>query len=160
MKSNTTLLFSLLLVLCLSVAPSVMAASAEDEVLQVEKNWMKSAETADYELFSSLYLHSPKISQFHPGNVFLSQGWELFEKNWKPNYESGQKGSVTMSMHNPQVTMLGDNAAVLAFYQIVTENPPAVKEQTVNQYRVTRVLQKIDGKWLIVHDHASALPIK
>jgi len=142
------------LVLCLYVAPAANAATAEEEVLQVEKNWMKSAETADYELFSSLYLHSPKISEFHPGDVFLSQGWELFEQNWKPTYESTQKGSVTMSMHNPQVTMLGDNVAVLTFYQIVT----TVKDQTISQHRVTRVLQKIDGKWLIVHDHASYLP--
>jgi len=149
-------------VFCLSVAPSVMAASAEDEVLLVAKNFDKAANTVDFQLLSSLYWHSSKTSQFDPntGFPFLYQGWEQMEKIWTNRFEGTQKGSVTMTMHHPQVTMLGDNAAVVTCYSTVTVNPPSVKEQTISQYRVTRVLQKIDGKWLIVHDHASPLPVK
>jgi ketosteroid isomerase-like protein len=89
----------------------------------------------------------------------LYQGWEQMEASWKDSFES-PKGTYVHSMHQPQVTMLEDNAAVVTYYETVIINPPAVKEQTADQYRVTRVFQKIDGKWLIVHDHASALPMK
>jgi hypothetical protein len=47
MKRHITLLFSLVLVLCLSMVPSAMAASAEDEVIQVMTNFAKAINTKD-----------------------------------------------------------------------------------------------------------------
>jgi uncharacterized protein (TIGR02246 family) len=160
MKRHTILSFSFVLVLCLSVAPIAMAASAEEEVLQVMTNFTKAANSSDLELMSSLYWHSPKTTVFQPvtGYPFLYQGWEQVEIWWKDSLGS-PKGTIVLSTYHPQVTMLGDNAAVITYYQNTTINPPLAKEQTVSQYRVTWVVQKIGGKWLIVHGHASALPV-
>jgi len=47
MKRHITLLFSLVLVLCLSMVPSAMAALAEDEVIQVMTNFAKAINTKD-----------------------------------------------------------------------------------------------------------------
>ena len=162
MKRHTVLLFSLVLVFCLSVAPSVMAASAEDEVLQVASNFAKAFSTSDFELMSSLHWHSPKLIKFTPSKsgAFLLQGWDAVAEDWKQGTFNAAypKGTFGMSNHNPQVTMLGDNIAVITLYQITISNPPASKEQTVEQHRQTLVVQKIDGKWLIVHEHVSMLP--
>jgi uncharacterized protein (TIGR02246 family) len=159
MKRYTTLLFSLLFVLCLSVAPSAKAASAQDEVLQVVTNWTKAMNTADFELWSSLHWNSPKTSSFAPPKsaAFLIQGYEAVLNNMRFLFECPQ-GTMNSSHHNPQVTMLKDDVAVVTLYRILTLNPPAVKEQTTVQERQTLVVQKIDGKWLIVHDHGSVLP--
>ena len=157
MKSHTTLLFSLLLVLCLSAAPSAMAASAEDEVLQVATNFVKAWNTLDFELLSSLYLHSSKTTEFGPANYnpFLYQSWEVLEKEWNAIFKL-PKGTDAISYHNPQVTMLGDNVAIITLYHNFIYTDPATKKQDIDQQRITHVVQKINGKWLIVHHHASS----
>jgi uncharacterized protein (TIGR02246 family) len=161
MKRHTTLLFSLLLVLCISVAPSVMAASAEDEALQVAINWFKAFNTNDYELMSSLWWHSPKTSRFGPAKsgAFLGEGWDVIAENWKSMFKQ-PIGTYANSGHHPQVMMLGDNVAIISGYNIATTNPPAVKEQTTTLVRGTFVVQKIDGKWLIVYEHSSMVPVE
>jgi uncharacterized protein (TIGR02246 family) len=133
-------------------------ASDEDDVLQVMENWCKASNTSDFKLFSSVYLNSPETSQFHPtaGVPFLYKGWDAIENNWKSTFTE-PTGSVEISIHNPDVTMMGDDAAVVAYYELVTSTSDT-GEETIEQHRITRVLQKIDGRWLIVHDHASNLP--
>jgi uncharacterized protein (TIGR02246 family) len=160
---KTKIVFDLLciviLALCLYVTPSANAMSAEEEVLQVVTNWTKAMNTADFELWSSLFWNSPKTSSFAPPKsaAFLIQGYEAILKNIKFQFECPE-GTMKSSHHNPQVTMLKDDVAVVTLYRILTLNPPVVKEQITLQERQTLVVQKIEGKWLIVHDHGSVLP--
>lgn len=153
------LLVSFVLVFNLYVTPSANAASSEEEVLQVLTDWTKSYANADFKLWSSLHWNSAKTSAFAPPKsaAFLTQGYEAILNSMKSVFEY-PAGTYVCSIHNPQVTMLGDNIAVITFYQIFTINPPAVEEQTIEQHRVTFVVQKIGGKWLMVHDHGSYLP--
>jgi uncharacterized protein (TIGR02246 family) len=156
------LLSCLCLVLCLCVTPSANAA-AEEEVLQVMTNFHKAFSTGDLELMYSLHWHSPNTTKFTPSKsgAFLTQGWEAIEEGWKETLKPEfPKGTYSNSTHNTQVTMLADNVAVITGYFIMTINPPAEKEQTISQFRQTLVVQKIGGKWLIVHEHTSEFPIK
>jgi len=159
MKRHTILSFFLLLVLCLSLAPSAMAATAEDEVLQVVTNFAKAMNTSDTELMSSLWWNSPRTSTFGPpkGLAFLTQGYDSIVA-WFKSMNQYPAGTYMRTFHQPQVTMLGDNAAVITAYSIFIQNPPAAEEQSVGQERTTLVVQKIGGKWLIVHGHGSAFP--
>ena len=161
MKRHTILLFSLLLVLCLSAVPSVMAASAEEEVLQVMTNWFKAFNTNNFELMSSLWWHSPKTSSFGPSKsgAFLGEGWDGMAEDLKSTYKQ-PIGTFANSLRHPQVMMLGDNVAIITGYNVAITNPPAVKEQTTALVRGTFVVQKINGKWLIVHEHSSVVPVE
>jgi uncharacterized protein (TIGR02246 family) len=142
----------------LYMTPSATAASAEEEVLQVENNWIKAFNTMDFGLMSSLYWNSSKTSSYPP-NDFLYQGYGSITAMLKGNFQS-PAGTLSWTLHNPQITMLPDNIAILTGYHIIISTDPKTKAQTVDQLRVTRVLQKIEGKWLIVHDHGSGLPVK
>lgn len=150
------------LVFCLSVAPSATAASEEEEVLQVQTNFIKAVSTGDFALMSSLYWHSSKTSQFPPGSPsFLIQGWEeSFEKYWKSSlgFPEGTSTVTSMTFHHPQVTMLKDDVAVINGYENLVNTDPTTNEETITQIRITRIVQKIGGKWLIVHDHGSSFP--
>jgi hypothetical protein len=143
----------------LYVAPAASAATAEEEVLQVLNDWTKSFATADFKLWSSIHWNSSKASSFAPakGGAFLTQGYEAIVNSIKSVLEY-PVGTYVCSIHNPQVTTFGDNMAIITFYQIFTISPPAVKEQIIEHQRVTFVVQKIGGKWVIVHDHGSYLP--
>jgi hypothetical protein len=153
-KTFVGLLSCIALALCLYGTPAANAASAEEEVLQVEINWVKAMNTSNYDLISTLYWRSPKITSFPP-NSFLYQGWDtLIADNFK---RSSSGTPTTWSLHHPQVMMLTDNVAVLTGYHRVVGIDPATKAETETHLRFTRVVQKIDGKWLIVHDHGSGL---
>ncbi len=149
------------LVLFLLSVPSAMAASDEEAVLQVAQNWEKAFNSNDYKAWSSLWWNSPKTTQFGPPKqmAFLSQGYEEITGLITGVFES-PKGTYTSSVHNPRATMLGSDVAVLTCYQTMSINPPAVAAQIIEQHRITFVLQKISGKWLIVHAHGSLLPVE
>ena len=158
MRKLTVLSVCVVLVLGLSFASSAMASDEED-VLQVVTNWGIAMNTADVELMSSTYWHSPKTTNFSPNKAgaFLIQGWDALEKWWGGLLGMPQ-GTFVITQSNVQVTMVTNDVAVVTCYQALIVNPPADKEQSTNLVRNTRVVQKIGGKWLIVHEHASMLP--
>jgi ketosteroid isomerase-like protein len=160
-KSIYGLLIIVTLLFCLCVAPSTNAASAEEEVLQVATNFTEAFSNSDFKLMSSLHWKSPNISKFFPGKegAFLLQGWEAIGRDWKTTLEY-PPGTYMLSPRNQQATMLGKDVAVATQYLIYIYSDPTTKEQTVSQFRQTLVVQKIGGKWLIVHEHSSVLPIE
>jgi uncharacterized protein (TIGR02246 family) len=158
-KSILGFLTGISLVFSLSFAQPANAASDEEEILQVSKTFVKALETNDSKLMNSLYWHSPEISTWGPegDGAFLSQGWEEEESGTATNESSGTS---IVTLHHPQITMLGDDSAFTTVYhQWVTTNKKT-QEQTFLYVRQTEVLKKINGKWLLVHVHASILPVK
>lgn len=147
--------------LCFSVAPSATAASDKEEVLQLVNNFIKAINTSDYELISSLHWHSPEISKYYPGKegAFIIQGWDGFAVVWK-NMLADPAGTYQLSSHNQQITMLNKEVAVVTHYMIYRYTNPTSKEQEVSQFRGTLVVQKIKGKWLLVHEHTSGFSVE
>lgn len=147
------------LALCLSMSQPANAASAEEEAFQVMTNWFKAFNTSDYELMSSLWWDSPKTSRFGPDNesAFLMKGIEPINEYWKLGLDIPPGASVN-SLHHPQVTMIGNDVAIITGYNTQVYTDPTTKEQSISQVRGTFVVQKIGGKWLIVHEHSSVLP--
>jgi|WetSurMetagenome_2_1015567.scaffolds.fasta_scaffold55715_2 ketosteroid isomerase-like protein len=163
MKTKTIFgLFSFVaLALCLYLAPSSSAASPEDDVRQVAIDFTKAMNNLDYKLMSSIFWHSPKTTSFEPstGYPFLYQGWDAIGEWWK-DLETTQVQTNFQTLHHLQVTMLTDDVGITTTYCINTNTDPKTKNQTVDLIRQTLVVQKIGGKWLIVHHHASGFPVK
>jgi ketosteroid isomerase-like protein len=153
-KSILGLLMCIAFVFSLSFVQFVNAATAEEEVLQVAINWAKAFNDRNFELMSSIHWHSPAISKFTPAKdgAFLTEGWESIGAGWKSF--GTISGSFSVSLHNPKVTMLGDSAGFITGYNIITD------KDEVGQCRITLVVQKISGKWLIVHEHSSNFPVE
>ena len=160
-KTFIGFLTGMALVLLLCVTPCANAASAEEEVLQVMTNWFKAYNTNNADLMASLYWNSPKLTAFCPdlSSAFLIQGWELNAAGWKP-IEKDPIGTYVNKPSHIQVTMLTDNVAIITGYNTETYTDPTTKAQSIYHARGTFVVQKIDGKWLIVHEHSSTLPVK
>lgn len=149
-KAMRGLSFIVVLLFCICVFSSANAASGEDEVLQVAKNWIKAANALDFELMSSLYWQSPKITQYSPDQ--LDQGWDSIETNMKMFFNGPESQHISKwSLDKPQVIMLTDNVAIIIGYHDLIN----VADQSKSRHRFSRVVQKINGKWLIVHDHES-----
>jgi hypothetical protein len=136
------------LAFCLYLTPSASAASAEEEVLQVATNFCKAISDNNAELLTSLWWQSPKTTYFNPGGRFLTQGWMT----------NPPGGGEAFSLHHPQVTMLGDNAAFITGYYMIMKVNMEKNEFSTEYTRETIIVQKIQGKWLIVHEHSSFVP--
>ena len=151
MRKKTVYVLSCIVILlfCLYVSPSVNAGSAEEEVLQVEKNWIKAFTALDFESMSSLYWKSPKATEFSP-DVF-SQGYDTILGGMKEFFSPESPHKSKWSDDDEQVIMLSDNVAIIIGYHDLVN----VADQSKSRHRFTRVVQKIGGKWLIVHNHES-----
>ena len=161
MKRYKITMILVALFFCFCTASWATAASDEEEIIQVQTDFMKAYIAKDFKAMASLYLHSSKTSTFNPGNQpLLSEGWEeSLKKGWEDTMAS-ETDEVTAYFHHPKVTMIKDDVAVITGYESVTYTNPTTKESTVNHNRVTRVVQKINGKWLIVHDHVDTFYIQ
>jgi len=158
MRKLTVLSVCVVLVFGLSFSSSAMASDEED-VLKILEDSIKAINTADTSSLSSLWVHSDKVSSFGPEKAvaFLLQGWEAVDMGNK-RLTSLPAGTFSITSHNPKVTMLGDNVALTTAYFIAVITDPSTNAQTIMQARQTLVLQKVNGKWLAVHMHASMLP--
>ena len=161
MRKCTIIMIIFALVCCFAMT-SVASASDEEEIIQVQRNFMKAYVTKDFNLMSSLYLHSSKTSTFDPGGQqpLLFRGWdETLKDGWKRGLDSRTE-NIAMDFVHPEVTMIKDDVAVLTGYEVVVATNPETKMQTTSHNRVTRVVQKVKGKWLIVHDHVDTFSIE
>jgi ketosteroid isomerase-like protein len=149
------------LALCLSLPQHATAASDEEEALQVATNFAKAFNNSDFALMASLHWQSPNLSKYTPSKegAFITQGWDAIGGEWKTIFEN-PAGTFNLSTHNQQAVVLGKDVAVTIQYMIAIDTDPQTKVQSVSQFRQTLVLQKIGGRWLIIHEHASDLPTK
>lgn len=149
------------LVCFLLITATSVAASDEDEIIEVMKNFSKAFNTSDSELMLSLHWKSPELSKFTPYKTtigaFLAQGWETIENDWISTLDQ-PVGTYNTTLNDPKITFHEGNFAAACGYLVMTINPPAVTEQTSNTLRQTLVLYKVGGKWQIVHEHTSILP--
>ncbi|MBW1767920.1 MAG: nuclear transport factor 2 family protein [Deltaproteobacteria bacterium] len=134
------------------------AGSVEDEILKVVANFDKAFNSNNYELISSVWWHSKKISRFRSGphGAFLEENWKLFD----PQFKARAKKPLYIryiGRHNSKVTLLDDDTAIVTSYLINRRFPPN-QDHRINHLRQTLVFQKIQGKWLIAHMHLSKLP--
>jgi len=147
-KTFIGFLTGMALVLLLYVTPCANAASAEEEVLQVATNFVKAMNDNDSKLLTSLWLQSPKTTYFNPSGKFLTVGWMT----------NTPGGGEMFSLSHPMVTILGDNAAIITGYFTIMKSDEATKQLSTEDLKETLVVQKNQGKWLIIHEHTSFLP--
>ncbi len=126
------------------------------EVKATVRQFGQALGTADTELLASLFLQSEKTNSFSASQPLRINGWPAVEGSFK-GLLSLPPGSVSLVPRQGRIDLLGNDAALWTGHFILNVRPPEESPQSVNG-RFTSVLQKADGKWLIVHMHTSALP--
>lgn len=126
------------------------------EVLALEENWIKAFNTLDYDLMASLYRHSPETTSFSPNSATLYRGWETIAQGLG-EYFSAPQGTYSWTLEDEQVTLISGDTAIILGSHVVVDRPEGGEEMT-GRHVFTRVVRKIDGQWLIVHEHESHIP--
>lgn len=147
MKKIAVLSICLMVVFSLSFITSAAAASAEEDALQVLTTFAKAINDNDPDTLSSLWHQGPNTTTFGPWGRFLKH-------EWLTNPPPG----VSFALNYPEVNLLGDNVAVLTCYFTLTTFNEETGDMKTEYLRETLVVQKIQKKWLIVHEHSSYQP--
>jgi ketosteroid isomerase-like protein len=96
------------------------------------------------------YIHSNTLFVFDVSTPREHVGWDNYRADWKGFFDS-IKGKPTFSISELSVTISGDVAYTHSI-QSFTGNMGNLHAMAV---RVTDVLRKVNGKWLIVQEHVS-----
>ena len=126
------------------------------EVEAAVRQFGQALSTGDSELLASLFLQSEKTNSFSNSEPLRINGWPEVGGSFK-GLLSLPPGSVSLLHRQGRIDLLSDEAALWTGHFILNIRPPEQPRQTV-EGRITAVLQKVDGKWLRVHMHTSALP--
>ena len=143
-------LFALQFFLSLATAPPT--ASQQDRAIQEIKALLTRQvgrwNAGDIDGFMAYYWKSDDLT-FSSGGT-MRRGWETTRSRYKQRYPTPERmGRTTFS--ELEVRALGESAAmVLGRWNLHREPDPIGGNFTL-------VLEKIGGKWLIIHDHTSQL---
>ena len=132
-----------------AVEPAAQAsAEAEASILAVLSAQTEAWNQGDIPVFMEGYWEDEAL-RFASGNAVRS-GFEETINRYLATYDTPEKMG-TLSFRDLDVQILGDDAA-LVFGRFYLERP----EEGDATGLFTLLFRKIDGAWLIVHDHTSS----
>lgn len=100
----------------------------------------------DIDQFMKTYWNSDDLTFSSGGKT--QRGWSATRDNYKERYPTPERMG-RVSFDELEVTLLGDTAAMVLGRWKLDRNPDPLGGN------FTLVLRKIDGQWLIIHDHTS-----
>jgi uncharacterized protein (TIGR02246 family) len=155
MKSTFTLLFMAMLTLSLSRGQGTDLTAERASISSLCDQYSKAWTTEDINLFSSLFDHSGDLVIFDGSSTY--NGWEAWKTKLESSFPSAQDVEVSFRDHKIRVNDAGDAAFLTAKEDVsYVENG---KSFNFKGMRVTWILVKMEGKWVIIHGHWS-VPVK
>ena len=153
MKRSTLLAITLVIgALAPMFNATVVRADAADELRAAQQSIATGAEARNLDAIMSNYLRSGKLFVFdvYPPRAYI--GYDAFRKDWHDFLEAF-KGPITYEMLDMDVDTDGTLGYVHVIEHIAGTNSEGQSVE-INM-RVTELYRKINGKWLIEHEHAS-----
>ena len=130
---------------------SLLPTTNQAQIVQRREDWKAAVEAGDVERVMSFYAPGDEYVGFDIMPPLQFVGWDAFRTNWI-NFFQLFDDIPTMEFKHMRVTCSGDVAFVHGFTRIkATMNGQPLDIWT----RETNCLRKIDGTWLLVHDHVS-----
>ena len=146
MNKPIRLLFT---VFAVAIGVSILIATAQANETQIKEILQRQTDAwnrQDIEAFMQTYWQSDQLTFSSGGKT--TRGWKATLERYKKNYHPPEKMG-KLSFDELEVNELGDNAAfVLGRWHL--DDGESKKDGNF-----TLVVKKIDGNWMIVHDHSS-----
>ena len=120
------------------------------EIRSVIALWVEAFRTRSVD--TAREVHAPAIVSFDIVPPLRYQGFDDYATAWEGAFEAFA-GSIEIILHDQNITV-GDG---VAFSHSVNQFAATTQDGVKVEYwfRWTACLQKLDGRWLIVHDHSS-----
>jgi uncharacterized protein (TIGR02246 family) len=127
-------------------------SGSEDEaaIRHVVESWTAAVRRRDVE--GILQNHSSDIVMFDVPPPFQSRGIEAYRKTWD-SFFSWSSDPIPFDIAEMSITAGKDVSFVVATMRCAEPGPGG--EQKSLDFRLTVGLRKIDGRWIITHEHHS-----
>ena len=133
-----------------SVAPAV-AGSAEDEVAAANSAFYEAFSRQDAAAMAAAWSGGPAVRMIGPRASAIVEGSEAVRGGWQRVFDMFSE--VSISMANPHIRA-GSQAAWVVGLETV-EGIRGNGDEFQATVLATNVFEKRDGKWVMVHHHAS-----
>jgi hypothetical protein len=149
------------LALVLVSSPRVTASTEVEELLPLFAKFERAMETADLEAFAELFWHDERLTVFwpEPDTAFRIDGWSQMEnmlKGFSTFVSKLPPGAINMEIRQPSINIMGDVAITTAYWVWTMFTPEGGSQVMLGRSSI--VWKKIEGKWVIIHAHASVFP--
>ena len=127
-------------------------ATAEAEIRAQVDSWLQAVLAMDIDDIMSHY--APDILAFDAVSQLQCKGVDAYRKHWQACLAMCRAGMMIFEIHDLQVTAGDDVAFATALNRCggIGENG----EEQAGWMRMTAGYRKMNGKWMIVHEHFSA----
>jgi len=129
-----------------------MSTDLAQQLLDLNQRLLESIISGDWKTYESLCEES--ISCFEPearGQLAIGMA---FHKYYFELPGGPQKPAKNVTMSQPHVRLMGDDAAVISYVRL-TQSLDASGQPQTGRMEETRVWQKVGGQWKHVHFHRS-----
>jgi ketosteroid isomerase-like protein len=126
-------------------------SSDENAVLEANEVFYEALEARNLSAMDRCWSHEPEVACTHPGWHRLD-GWTDVVRSWAAIFSNSRPWKVACERARAVVDQ--DLAVVLCVERLETvggEGEPA-------RMQATNVFRKIDGRWMVIHHHASPMP--
>lgn len=120
--------------------------SNHDQIRTVIDNWTKAIQ--DVNLQEILKNHTEDVLMFDVPAPLQSRGMEEYKKTWELFFQYSSGGESSFELEELEITAGESVAFCSALVKLAKGREP--------ECRLTIGLKKIDGKWMISHEHHSA----
>jgi ketosteroid isomerase-like protein len=123
------------------------------QLLDLNQRLLAAIVSGDWQTYESLC--DPSITCFEPEARGQLVAGMAFHKFYFDLPAAPQKAAKNVTMSQPHVRLVGDDAAVISYVRL-TQSLDAGGSPQTSRVEETRVWQKIGGAWKHVHFHRSA----
>jgi uncharacterized protein (TIGR02246 family) len=131
-------------------AKSTSDGKAEIEAL--EKSFIAAFNAKNVDAIMALYAPGNQLYVFDVTPPRAYAGWEAYKKDWEQAFAENP-GPISVRMVEQHITVVGPVAYDYSIQSASFTDKTGKKLDMV--VRVTDIFRKMNGKWLIVHEHVS-----
>ncbi len=148
------LLTAALVLVAAPLLAQIDTSTDEGQISQLLRDLRIAHASADVEGVMRAYWNDPRLTVIDPDDAVRLVGHAAY-KLWLQDHQSVGQRNLFWRAHERKVHVRGDNAFVTFLVTRQVQMGSTVRQK---HERGTYVLKKMDGKWLIVAQHISALP--
>jgi len=124
-----------------------------EDVFKVNETFYKALETGDLNLMESVWVKDSRAKCVHPGWPMLF-GWESIRQSWKNIFDSGGPTKIQISNINAEIH---GNVSWITCIEHITH---IVRDQIHKSLaQATNIFERHGSRWLMIHHHASPIPM-
>jgi uncharacterized protein (TIGR02246 family) len=155
MKSTITLLLMALLTASMIYGQGPDLMAEKSKISSVCDKYSDAWATEDIEKFSALFAHADELVIFDGSSTYI--GWDTWKNRLVTSFPAAKDVKVSFRDQKIQINSTGDAAFLTATEDVTyVENG---KPFSFKGMRLTWILVKMDGMWVIIHGHWS-VPVK